>query len=210
MEDCPLCAFKSSLLSQYRSTNFFNCPNCGSVFRDPDDNITPEQEKERYLAHNNSPTDPGYRNFVAPIIEEVEKHFTPKHTGLDFGAGPVPVIAEILKNKDYKVEIYDPFFHNRPQALKQTYDYITACEVIEHFREPVREFHLLRSLLKPNGALLCMTELWEPAIDFQSWPYKNDITHRFFYTRKALEWVREEFGFASLQIDGRLASFRAP
>ncbi|MDD5593319.1 MAG: class I SAM-dependent methyltransferase [Candidatus Margulisbacteria bacterium] len=203
---CFLCSSQSPLFIEDRNTNFYKCSNCRSVFRDPDDNISPEQEKQRYQAHNNDPAS-GYRSFVAPIINAVTSNFTPSHLGLDFGAGPVPVIAEILKNKDYKIEIYDPFFHDRPEFLNQTYDYITACEVIEHFRDPAREFKLLRSLLKPNGALLCMTELLEPAIDFQKWPYKNDVTHRFFYTRKALEWIRDNLGFASLKIEGRLASF---
>lgn len=172
------------------------------------DNLSPEQERQRYLAHNNSPTDPEYRKFVAPIVDAVKKHFTLNHLGLDFGAGPAAVIAEILKSKDYKVETYDPFFHDQPALLKQTYDYIACCEVIEHFRDPARGFKLLRSLLKPNGALLCMTELYDEGIDFGKWAYKNDITHRFFYTRRALEWIRVNFNFASLKIDGRLVSFR--
>lgn len=205
---CPLCSSQSPFFLEDRSASFYKCSNCGSVFRNPSDDLSPEKEKERYLAHNNSPADPEYRSFVAPIVDAVTSRFDASHRGLDFGAGPAATIAAILKNKGYKIETYDPFFHDRPELLKQTYDFITACEVIEHFREPAREFKLLRSLLKPNGALLCMTELYEDGIDFGKWPYKNDRTHRFFYTRRALEGVRERLGFASLEINGRLVSFK--
>jgi SAM-dependent methyltransferase len=203
---CPLCSSPSSLFFATCGTTFYKCPNCESIFRNPADNLASEKEKARYLAHNNSPTDPDYRAFVAPIINVITSRFKTSQQGLDFGAGPVPVIAEILKNKGYKVETYDPFFHDQPNLLKQRYDYIAACEVIEHFRDPAREFKLLRSLLKPGGALLCMTEIYEDGIDFERWPYKNDATHRFFYTRRALEWIKERFGFASLKIEGRLVS----
>jgi SAM-dependent methyltransferase len=204
--ECPLCSCKSAHFLQARNTNFYKCSGCSFVFRDPADVLPPEKEKERYLAHNNDPADPEYRSFVAPIVDAVTSRFTPTHHGLDFGAGPAATIAEILRNKGYKVETYDPFFHDQPELLKQTYDFITACEVIEHFKDPAREFELLRSLLKPGGALLCMTELYEDSIDFQRWPYKNDRTHRFFYTRRALEGVRERYDFASLKIKGRLVS----
>jgi SAM-dependent methyltransferase len=204
---CPLCGSQASQFLEDRGSTFYKCKNCGSIFRDPADDLSPEKEKARYLAHNNDPADPEYRSFVAPIIDAVTSRFDTSHHGLDFGAGPVPVISKILKNKGYKVETYDPFFHDQPDLLTKKYDFIAACEVIEHFRDPAREFQLLRSLLKPGGALLCMTELYEDSIDFGKWPYKNDITHRFFYTRKALEGVRERLGFASLKIEGRLVSF---
>lgn len=206
--NCPLCRGQATPILDDRSASFYKCGGCGSIFRDPADDLPPEKEKARYLAHNNDPADPEYRSFVAPIIEAVTSRFDATHEGLDFGAGPVPVIAEILKNKGYKVETYDPFFHDQPELLTKQYDYIAACEVIEHFREPAQEFELLRSLLKPCGALLCMTELYEDGIGFGKWPYKNDITHRFFYTRKALEGVRERLGFASLEINGRLISLK--
>lgn len=205
--NCPLCSAVADLFDDNRGTFFFKCTGCHSVFRDPADELSPKLEKKRYEAHNNDPADPGYRSFVAPIVKEVLRRFTPTHHGLDFGAGPVPVITELLREKGYNIEPYDPFFHNDPELLKQTYDYIAACEVIEHFRFPAKEFKLLRSLLKPGGALICMTELYDEGQDFAKWHYKNDETHRFFYSRLALEWIRDNFGFSALKSEGRLVSF---
>jgi SAM-dependent methyltransferase len=205
--NCPLCSSNSPFFLEDRRTSFYKCSGCGSIFRDPADDLPFEQEKARYLTHNNCPVDPGYCAFVAPIIGEVKKLFLPSHQGLDFGAGPVPVIAKLLQNQGYQLEAYDPFFHDRPELLQEKYDFITACEVIEHFRDPAGEFERLRSMLKPEGVLLCMTLLYEDKIDFARWHYKNDRTHRFFYSRQALEWVKERMGFASLKIQGRLVTY---
>jgi len=206
--NCPLCNAESTFLIEDRGTKFYKCWGCGSIFRDPAEDLPFEKEKARYLTHNNCPVDPGYRAFVAPIVDEATRLFLPSHHGLDFGAGPVPVIAKLLQRQGYQVEAYDPFFHQRPELLEQKYDYIAACEVIEHFRQPAEEFERLRGMLNPGGALLCMTLLYEDKIDFAKWHYKNDITHRFFYTQRALEWIRERFGFGSLKIEGRLVSFQ--
>ena len=66
--------------------------------------------------------------------------FTSKHTGLDFGAGTGPVISKVLKDNEYKIKQFDPFFHNYPELLKEKYDYIVCCEVMEHFYDPAKEF----------------------------------------------------------------------
>jgi hypothetical protein len=78
---------------------------------------------------------------------------------------------------------------------------------MEHFKDPNNEFKLLRSLLKENGKLFCMTSLYGQDIDFKNWYYKNDRTHRFFYHKDSLEWIRATYGFSSLNINGALIQF---
>jgi hypothetical protein len=41
--------------------------------------------------------------------------FTIEAKGLDFGAGPGPVIATILREQHYKVDLYDPYYWNQPE-----------------------------------------------------------------------------------------------
>jgi len=201
---CPLCSASADFFCTDRGTNFFKCSGCHSVFRDPNEDLSLEAEKKRYELHNNDINDPGYRTFITPIVDAVLCNFSPTHTGLDFGAGPKPTITKVLQEKGYNISPYDPFFHNDPKLLEKVYDYIVACEVIEHFRSPAEEFKRLRSLLNPGGALICMTELYAEKTDFSKWPYKNDITHRFFYSRKTLEWIRDNFYFSKLETKGRL------
>jgi cyclopropane fatty-acyl-phospholipid synthase-like methyltransferase len=130
--------------------------------------------------------------------------FTPKHSGLDFGAGTNSVIVKLLKDKKYNIVEYDPFFSNHPEVLEKQYDYITCCEVIEHFHHPFEEFKKLYQLLKPGGKLICMTDFFSETQNFDTWYYKTDPTHVFFYTKKTFEWIRRTFGFESVSFHGRM------
>ena len=80
---------------------------------------------------------------------------------------------------------------------------------MEHFKNPLKEFKLLRSLLKNQGKLYCKTEVWNEAIDFQNWQYKNDQTHVFFYNRETLEWIKENLEFSDLEIKENFIVFSA-
>jgi len=75
---------------------------------------------------------------------------------------------------------------------------------MEHFHSPAKEFRLLKDMLNPNGTLYCMTHLYNPDTPFDDWYYKNDPTHVFFYQKKAIEWIKENFEFSSASITGRL------
>jgi len=174
-----------------------------------DKNLRPDREKEklRYEEHINNVEDKGYQKFVSPITLAILKDFFPVHKGLDFGAGTGPVIAKILTNNNYSIQLYDPFFHNHPELLNHKYNYIVCCEVMEHFYHPKKEFELLYNLLQPNGKLYCMTDLWDENIDFHKWYYKNDKTHVFIYTKDTIHWIQKEIGFSDVTIAGRLVTF---
>jgi len=204
---CTLCRSETIFFTRFRERDYYRCTGCHSVLMDPSYHPAPREEKKRYLEHNNDVSDPGYQSFVKPVVEEVLANFGPGDSGLDFGAGTGPVIHKLLSGKGYNPGLYDPFFCNDPTLLERTYDYITCCEVIEHFHDPNREFRLLRSLLKPGGSLICMTWLLTDDTDFLNWSYKNDKTHVFFYHPQSLEWIRSGFGFSTLKNQGRLITF---
>ena len=67
----------------------------------------------------------------------------------------------------------------------------------------------MRDLLLENGALYCLTDIYDSSIDFHNWYYKNDFTHVFIYQKETLEWIKENIGFSKLEIQGRLISFFA-
>lgn len=75
-----------------------------------------------------------------------------------------------------------------------------ACEVIEHFHTPDREFQRLKDLLQKNGTLYLKTALMDEVPSFLDWRYKNDPTHVFFYHSKTLEWIKEIYHFSLLEI----------
>jgi len=202
--NCPLCFSTADYFAQHRTIDYYQCSACAAIFMDPLQTLPPAAEKKRYLEHNNDVNDPRYQYFVQPIVKGVKDYFKPHHLGLDFGAGTGPVISKLLGDSGYQVCLYDPFFHNDPSLLSRTYDYIVCCEVIEHFKDPAREFALLRSLLNEGGKLFAMTKIFEKSIHFNSWKYIDDPTHCFFYQTATLEWLKKQYNFTALQITGNL------
>lgn len=196
--NCRLCNTETEVFH----SEFNLCKNCYSVQRfDLPDKI---KEKNRYNKHQNTIGDTGYLEFVKPMTEYILKNFNTENSGLDFGCGPSSAISHLLTKEKYTVKQYDPFYFPDLNLLKKQYDFIIACEVIEHFHKPFQEFEILRKMLRPNGSLLLMTDLYNEKIDFKNWYYKNDFTHVFFYSEETFEWIREHFGFKKPEIFGRL------
>jgi SAM-dependent methyltransferase len=204
---CPLCRGLGDLYYNQPNRKFYLCRRCSGLFVPSVFLPDSQKEKDRYLEHNNDVNDPGYRSFVMPMVHAVMKEFGAENTGLDFGAGTGPVVSTILKENNYQVELYDPFFYPHIHLLEKTYDFVISCEVIEHFFKPREEFQLMKSLLKPNGKLFCMTGLYNNSIDFSNWHYKNDFTHVFIYQRETMEWIHENIGFSGMNIQGNLIIF---
>lgn len=204
---CPLCNSQSTFFYTYLKKDYFSCTNCKSVFVDPKKRLEYEDEESRYLEHNNDIHDPGYQDFVKPILDIVLAEFNPSHKGLDFGAGTGPVLSKLLIDKGYSVDQYDPFFCNNPTVFSQKYDFIVCCEVIEHFYHPSKEFLQLNSMLNPGGKLICMTDLYDESVDFAKWYYKNDPTHVFFYHPNSISFIQNQFGFTNSFLNKRLLWF---
>ncbi|MBX2827848.1 MAG: class I SAM-dependent methyltransferase [Flavobacteriaceae bacterium] len=204
--NCPLCT-SSHLQQRDDIEDFINCQHCGTVFKNPVLWPSPKEEKERYLLHQNDIEDTGYQNFVSPIVEAVLNQFDNASRGLDFGAGTGPVITKLLQHKGYSMALWDPFFHRDRSVLETTYDFIVCCEVIEHFHHPMKEFHLMQSLLNKGGKLFCMSDLISKNTAFSNWYYKDDPTHVVFYSEKNLNWIQQHLNFDLLTIEGRLIIF---
>lgn len=206
---CPLCNTRlKTIFFSEKEQIYYKCSGCDAVVKNSKSYISSQEEKERYRLHNNDVFDPEYREFVSPITNAIRKDFLPENTiGLDFGAGEGPVTTQVLKENNYQIHLYDPFFHPDKSVLQHTYNFIICCETMEHFHQPMKEFTLLKNLLKTNGKLYCMTHILAENILFSSWYYKNDPTHVFFYTEKTLRWIAKNIGFKNVTIDKRLIVF---
>ena len=204
---CPLCNSTGAVFYQSNKQLYYQCNNCCGIFVDKKLRLNREAEMLRYKEHNNEIKDEKYQKFVSPISSAIMRDFTQNNKGLDFGAGTGPVISKVLKDNDFLIMQYDPFFHNNPDLLDEKYDYIACCEVMEHFYNPKKEFSLLKKLLRQNGKLYCMTDIYNESINFHKWYYKNDPTHVFIYHKKTVHWIKEEFGFLNVTIEGRLITY---
>lgn len=204
---CPLCNSEATSFYEDKKRHYLQCRNCAGIFLRQDLRLDPEAEKTRYLYHKNDINDTGYQDYLKPAVEAVEKEFYPESKGLDYGAGPGPVMAYLLEKKGFNLALFDPYFHPSIEVLTTKYDFIICTEVIEHFYHPLQEFQKLYDLLLPGGKLFCMTKIYHKEIDFSKWYYKNDLTHVFIYTAKSLVYVAEIMGFKQVTISGRLITF---
>lgn len=200
-ERCRLCeeiAPQVGVDSLARSV--FRCPNCDYVFVSRANILAKEDEESRYLEHKNFITDSGYVKFLSRLLDPLE-HFL-KHDDLilDYGSGPNPVLAEILRRKGFETFTYDPFFS--PVLHEAVYDVVTATESFEHFLHPKDELKTIISFLNTRGILGVMTLRFESKTDFATWHYARDATHTGFYSDKTFRWIESKFDLERIYDDG--------
>ena len=199
---CILCNSPSTLV--FKETHY-RCPNCLAYFKDSKYHLIGQDEKDIYDQHKNDENDVRYQDFLSPITNSVMSEIPKNSIGLDFGCGTSSAIMRVLNDNGYKCLGFDIFYKNDVELLKNKYDYITSSEVIEHFYNPKKEFTLLKSMLKPNGALYLMTDIFdETKKEFDTWYYKNDPTHVFMYQKHTFEIIRQMYGFSKVETENRL------
>lgn len=205
---CLLCHHTDvSVYYKSKKASFYECSSCQVVFRNPEELLALEAEKQRYLLHNEDASDIGYRASVLPLVNTINKQFPLSAKGLDYGAGTSAIVAKMLTEKGFQMQLWDPFFHPNTNVFDQTYSFISCSETIEHFHHPLQEFQRMYDALEPKGILFCKTELLPEKEKFKDWYYKNDITHVSFFSKASLEWVQKQIGFTTLAIYGNVIVF---
>ena len=204
---CSLCSGNTSAFLIYREQTYFRCKKCESILLNPDNLPKPEFEKFRYDMHSDDIESEGYQNFVAPLVNEVTENFLKNDSGLDYGCGKTAIVQILLQRKGFQIKGFDPIYKNETSLLNKKYNYITCCEVAEHFHYPALEFKKLSNLLLPKGKLILKTHLYNDTLNFEKWWYKNDPTHVFFYTEKSLQFIKETFDFKELKLKDKYVVF---
>lgn len=195
MSQCPLCKrANGEPFFQDAQRDYVRCPECLLVFVPPHYFLSPEKEKAEYDKHENSAGDPGYRRFLGRMFEPLNRLLPAKSHGLDFGSGPGPTLSVMFEESGHLMAIYDPFYAPDLGPFSQTYDFITATEVVEHLHDPHKEFDRLWSCLRPGGYLGIMTKRVLGGTEFSNWHYKNDPTHVCFFSAETFEWLAQHWG----------------
>jgi SAM-dependent methyltransferase len=160
------------------------CATCDFIQLDPAHLPAPAEEKARYDTHENRPDNAGYVAMLAAFLDRAVLPWREgKTTALDFGCGPGPVLAGLLEQAGFAVDVYDPFYAPHRIYEGRTYDVVTGTEVVEHLHAPGEVFDRLARLLAPGG-ILALTTRFHPGVPdaFLDWWYRRDPTHVAFYT----------------------------
>lgn len=206
---CPLCGESDCFLFfQDRSREFFRCGSCGLVFVPAEYRLSPYEEKIRYDQHCNGPDNQGYRDFLAAFLHPLMIRLTKGKNGLDFGSGPVPLLAWMFREEGFKMDIYDPYYADNPGVFNRRFDFIVACEVVEHLREPFPEFKRLFGALKPGGIFGIRTGMLPGQEQFAEWSYRRDLTHILFFSPPVLSWIAQKWNSELEFREGDITIFR--
>lgn len=194
---CPLCKSEDiRLYHKDRIREYYTCMLCCLVFVPEKFHVSLEAEKKLYDMHENSADDAGYLKFLSrfstPFLESLGKG--KQLCGLDYGCGEAPALAGLLQRGGHKVHLYDPIYACDDKVLKGTYDFISTTEVVEHFRDPEKDFNMLFRMLKKGGWLGIMTKMVRDQKSFTTWHYIRDMTHVAFYSRETFHYIARHYG----------------
>ena len=160
MMDCPLCGTPNpEPFHRDSRREYLRCGLCRLVFVPPDYFPDAAAERAEYALHQNDTEDAGYRRFLSRLAEPLMQRLERGAHGLDFGCGPGPALAAMLREAGFRVALYDPFFHPDRAVLSASYDFITATEVVEHLHRPGAELSALWERLQAGGYLGIMTKM---------------------------------------------------
>ncbi len=207
---CPLCGAASHWLLDDRKRSYWQCEQCLMVHVPACWQLTAEQEKAEYDRHENHPDDPGYRRFLSRLAEPLLTRLPAAGSGLDFGCGPGPALAMMLREHGHQVALHDLYYHPNPDALRQQWDFITATEVVEHLAAPREVLEQLWQYLKPGGWLGLMTKRVISPEAFSRWHYKSDPTHISFFSEQSFRWLAAKWQAELDLIGADVALLRKP
>ncbi|MCP3952922.1 MAG: class I SAM-dependent methyltransferase [Desulfobacterales bacterium] len=208
---CPLCRGNTvDRFFQDARREYFRCRTCRLVFVPPVYYLTPAEARAVYDLHRNYPADEGYRHFLNRLFQPLNQALAPQSKGLDFGCGPGPVLALMLKEAGHRMAVYDPHYHPDTSVLADDYDFITASEVLEHLHKPGEVLQQLFSILKPGGILGVMTGFARDRAAFSKWHYIRDLTHICFFSRETFEWLADKWATRAIFLGDRVVLLKKP
>lgn len=193
---CPLCGgAEVARFLEIDAKTYWRCHACQLTYLDKAHHPERRIEYAHYLTHENNVDDPGYRAFLSRLLVPLLERLEPGSTGLDYGCGPGPALAHMLREAGHQVALFDPYFAPDATALAATYDFVTCTEAAEHFHFPKQEFARFETLVRPGGWLAIMTSFQTDDKAFANWHYRRDPTHVVFYKAETLAFMAARLGW---------------
>lgn len=215
MKKCAFCGSISCRSGIAGDRQYHACASCGGIFLDRSLLLAPENERQRYLLHENTLENNSYREYLGHFIDAImnfpaiSKVNSKNWKIFDYGSGPEPSLVKLLREKGFDARGWDPYFASDTEAFPEGADLVTCLEVVEHFANPREDFALAAAYLRFGGFFAIGTHLLDDGFlndtpdcgsalseRFISWWYRQDPTHISFYSRKALCLVAKEAGLS--------------
>ena len=186
-------SFSAHFFASVDGNRYERCGACHATFLDPEQRLSLDNEHARYRLHRNDPGDKDYRRFLSKLARPLLRQLPAEAKGLDYGCGPGPALACMLREAGHQIRLFDPLFFPDPEPLEDLYDFIVCTEVIEHFHRPAKEFIRFDRMLRPGGWLAIMTCFQTDDNRFATWHYRRDPTHVVFFRESTLRYVARQF-----------------
>jgi SAM-dependent methyltransferase len=191
-----------------KARSYHLCPDCDLVFLDPAKRPSAADARARYLLHENSLGEAGYRDMLEKFIDTaIAPYLHPPRAVLDYGSGPAPSMGALLGERGYSASSWDPEFSPEPDNRSGPFAAVIMHEVLEHCFSPANALRDAASMLPPGG-ILAVSTLSRPRNpeDFLRWWYREDITHVSFYSKECLSAICREAGFDLVWQEGESIS----
>ena len=211
--ECPLCLHHECEI-YYSSTrknlirDYLICRLCDLVFVPKLFHLSEEEQKDRYLQHNNDPEDEQYRIFLSRLKDKLTPFLIPGQLGLDYGCGPGPTLSIMMSEDGYGTDNYDPIFRPDTCVFDRNYEFIVSTETIEHFSDVKTDFDLINQILGFSGVFAVMTSIRYANIDFDSWHYRYDPTHVSFYSPETMVYIASNWAWSIVGVYENVYIFR--
>jgi len=202
---CGLCFQKAErFLKDVGGVDFYYCSSCDFVFKDPVSFWSMEDQKSRYDLHENDPEDEGYRAYFKRFLDFVTPYMPKSGSVLDFGCGRSTLLADMLREKGFSADAYDPIYHPEIPYHSKKYDIVVSTEVFEHLHDPISVFETLLGVLSEEGVLALQTQFFPAEVsEFARWYYHKDPTHIVFFRAETFSHLARRYDCELLAHNGK-------
>ena len=197
---CKLCLASACVpAGRNKHRKFVHCPSCGLVFVPREFWLDTDEERARYAHHDNATSNDGYVKFLGQVANIVAGLGPSSARVLDFGSGENAVLVDILRQRGFDCAAYDPIYGLGQAAMRERYDILVLCEVIEHLRDLRAEILTLKECLGPGGRVVVRTQCYPSVPEMTTWWYARDATHLNFFSERTLQFAAGLCGLRCLR-----------
>jgi SAM-dependent methyltransferase len=222
---CPICRVDASFYCRVAPATYYRCGSCGTIFQSPMPAIADmvryadaEYAEGAYASYVKARDIKRltFRERVAAIAKR-----TAGRRLLDVGCSCGYLIDEALDAgfdawgvEFSRVAISAASPQARPRIIegdvnalgdqaRDSYDVVTAFDVVEHTLDPIAFLIALRRLLRPDGLLVITTpdttHFLRPVLRSR-WPMLQPFQHTVLFSRSSLRRALEQTGFSGVEI----------